>query len=197
MAELSGNVPAQSSLPEGKRKHRWLVFGAVSLCNIGLLVLLWTQLLTPASRAQSSPFIGHTAPDFSLAMVRPTNQQSMLTLADFKGKAVVLNFWASWCGPCKEEAPLLERSWQQVQGKNVIFLGIDFQESNSNALTFLQLYHITYPAVLDAHGAVANKYGVTSLPVTVFINRRAIVVSRVTQELTPQLLANNLRPILP
>jgi cytochrome c biogenesis protein CcmG/thiol:disulfide interchange protein DsbE len=196
MSELAENVPVQASMHKGKRKHRILIFCAVSLCNIGLLALLWTQLLTPASGSQSSSFIGHTAPNFSLAMLRPTNQQSMLTLADFKGQAIVLNFWASWCGPCKEEAPLLEHSWQQVQGKNVVFLGIDFQESSSNALNFLQSYHITYPTALDTHGSVANKYAVTSLPVTIFVNHNGIIVSREAQELTAQILANNLRLIM-
>jgi cytochrome c biogenesis protein CcmG/thiol:disulfide interchange protein DsbE len=129
-------------------------------------------------------------------MLRPPNKESTLALMDFKGKAVVLNFWASWCGPCKEEAPLLERVWKQEQGKNVVFLGIDFQESSSNAINFLQSYNITYPAVLDAHGSVANKYGVTSLPVTIFINRNGIVVSKEAQELTAQILASNLQLIV-
>jgi len=120
----------------------------------------------------------------------------MLALTDFKGKAVVINFWASWCGPCKEEAPLLERTWKQEQGKNVVFLGIDFQEPSSNAINFLQSYSITYPAVLDTHGSVANKYGVTSLPVTIFINRNGIIVSKEAQELNTQILASNLRLIV-
>lgn len=196
MSELAENVPVQGSVRGPKHRHRILIFCAVSLLNIGLLALIWTQLLTPAQSAQSNTFIGHAAPNFSLAMLRPSNKQSMLSLADFKGKAVVLNFWASWCGPCKEEAPQMERTWKQVQGKNVVFLGIDFQESSSNAINFLQSYNITYPAVLDAHGSVANKYGVTSLPVTIFIDRNGIVKSKEAQEITAQILSNNLRLIV-
>jgi cytochrome c biogenesis protein CcmG/thiol:disulfide interchange protein DsbE len=196
MSELAENVPAQGSVRGHKHKRRILIFCAVSLLNIGLLVLIWTQLLTPATGTQSNTFIGHAAPNFSLAMLRPSNKQSMLALADFKGKAVVLNFWASWCEPCKEEAPLLERTWKQVQGKNVVFLGIDFQESNSNAIGFLQSYNVTYPTVLDARGSVANKYDVNSLPVTIFIDGNGIVKSKEAQELTAQILASNLRLIV-
>jgi cytochrome c biogenesis protein CcmG/thiol:disulfide interchange protein DsbE len=196
MSELAENVPVQGSVRGHKHRHKILLFCAVSLLNIGLLVLIWTQLLTPVSGTQSNTFIGHAAPNFSLAMLRASNKQSMLSLADFKGKAVLINFWASWCGPCKEEAPLLERAWKQMQGKNVVFLGIDFQESSSNAINFLQSYNITYPAALDAHGLVANKYSVTSLPVTIFIDRNGIVVSKEAQELTDQILASNLRLIV-
>lgn len=195
MSELAENVPVQGSVRGHKHRHRILIFCAVSLLNIGLLALIWTQLLTPASGVQSNTLIGHAAPDFSLATLRPFNKQDMLSLAGFKGKAVVINFWASWCGPCKEEAPLLERAWKQMQGRNVVFLGIDFQESSSNANNFLQSYNITYPAVLDVHGSVANKYDVTSLPVTIFIDRNGIVVSKEAQELTAQILASNLRLI--
>lgn len=196
MSELAENVPVQGSVRGHKHRRRILIFCFVSLLNIGLLALIWTQLLTPASGAQSNTFIGHAAPNFSLATLRSSNKQSTLALTDFKGKAVVLNFWASWCGPCKEEAPLLERAWKQEQGKNVVFLGIDFQESSSNAINFLQSYNITYPAGLDVHGSVANKYGVTSLPVTIFINRNGIIVSKEAQELTAQILASNLRLIV-
>lgn len=196
MSELAENIPVQRSVQGHKQRHRILIFCAVSLLNIGLLVLIWTQLLTPATGAQSNTFIGHAAPNFSLTTLRPFNKQSMLSLMDFKGKAVVLNFWASWCGPCKEEAPLLERTWKQEQGKNVVFLGVDFQEPGSNATYFLQSYNITYPAVLDAHGSVANKYTVTSLPVTIFIDRKGIIVSKEAQELTAQILASNLRLIV-
>jgi cytochrome c biogenesis protein CcmG/thiol:disulfide interchange protein DsbE len=192
MSKLAEDVPVQGTVRKEKRRRNMLIICAVSLLNIGLLALIWTQLLTPASNPQSGTFIGHTAPDFSLPMLRASNQQNMLTLSNFKGKAVVLNFWASWCGPCKEEAPLLESAWKQVQGKNVVFLGIDFQESTNNATDFLQSYNITYPAVLDTHGAVANKYGVTSLPVTVFINQKGVVVSKISQELTAQILSSNL-----
>ena len=197
MPELAENTPIQESVR--KRRRRILIFSVVSLLNIGLLALLLKLLLTPAPNAAvSDPLIGHPAPDFSLAMLRPKGEQSQLSLSNFKGKPVVLNFWASWCDPCKEEMPLLENTWQQMQaqGKNVVFLGIDFQDSNGDATSFLQQYSITYPIVLDANGSVANNYGIASLPVTIFINRNGTVTSRVARQLTRQALSSNLQQII-
>jgi len=198
MPELAENAPVQESIPEDKRRRRILILCVVSLLNVGLLVLLLTLLLTPAPKTRSDPLVGHPAPDFSLAVLRPQTGKSTLSLSNFRGKALVLNFWASWCDPCKEELPLLESAWKQMQaqGKDVVFLGIDFQDSNNNGISFLQQYNITYPAVLDADGSVASKYGITSLPVTIFVNRNGVVVSREPRELTAQVLSSNLRLIM-
>jgi|GEM_PF-4023844 len=83
----------------------------------------------------------------------------------------------------------------QAQKKDIVFLGIDFQESSSDATSFLQLHGITYLAGLDANGSIANKYGVTSLPQTIFIDRKVTVTNREPQELTIQELSRNLQLI--
>ncbi len=198
MPELPENAPVQESVRKNKRRRRILIFSVVSLLNVGLLALLLTQLLTPAPNAGSDPLVGHPAPNFSLAKLSPDTRKPALSLSNFKGKPVVLNFWASWCAPCKEEVPLLESTWKQVQaqGKDVIFLGIDYQDSNNDAISFLQLYGITYPIVLDADGSVALKFSVISLPQTIFINRDGTVMSRVSRELTAQVLSSNLQLIM-
>ena len=198
MSEVAENAPAQELGPKNKRRRRILVFCVVSLINVGLLALILTQLLTPAPNAGSDPLVGHPAPNFALAMLSPGTGKSALSLSNFKGKPVVLNFWASWCQPCKEELPLLENAWKQIQAqkKDIVFLGIDFQESNSDATSFLQHYGVTYLAAVDANGSVANKYGVTSLPQTIFINRNGTVTSRVPQELTAQELSKNLQLVI-
>lgn len=198
MPELAENAPVQGSVRNNKRRRRILIFCLVSLLNVGLLALILTQLLTPAPHVVSDPLVGHPAPDFSLAMLWPDSSKSALSLSNFKGKPVVLNFWASWCAPCKEEAPLLENTWKQMraQGKDVVTLGIDFQDSKNDSLNFLQLYSITYPIVLDADGSVASKYGVISLPQTIFINRNGTVISKVSRELTAQTLSSGIQSIL-
>ena len=198
MSELAENAPVQGSVLKNKRRRRILIFCAVSVVNVGLLAFILTQLLTPAPVSRSDPLIGHAAPNFSLTMLSTHSSTSVISLSNFKGKAVVLNFWASWCSPCQDEAPLLESAWKQshAQGKDVIFLGIDFQESSNAGTGFLEQYGITYPAVMDTDGSVASKYGVTSLPVTIFIQRNGTVVSRVAQQLTSQSLASNLQLIL-
>jgi cytochrome c biogenesis protein CcmG/thiol:disulfide interchange protein DsbE len=176
-------------------KRRVIIFCIVSLVNVGLLIVLVTQLLTPTPHAATDPLIGHPAPNFSLALLEPSGGQTTLSLADLKGKSIVLNFWASWCAPCKEELPLLEQTWKQEQGKTLMFLGMDFQESGSDAASFLQHYAITYPIVLDTNGDAALKYNVTALPQTIFINRNGTVVSRVPGELTSKTLSNGLQLI--
>ena len=198
MSKLAENTPVQESTPKNKRRRRILIFCGVSLLNVALLAFLLTQLLTPAAHPPSDPLIGHPAPNFSLIMLSPHTGKSDLSLADFKGSPIVLNFWASWCEPCKEEAPLLESTWKRLhaQGKNVVFLGIDFQESTHDGSGFLQQYSISYPAGLDTDGSIASKYHVTSLPQTIFINRNGTVMARVAQQLTGHALTSNLQQIL-
>lgn len=94
---------------------------------------------------------------------------------------------------------MLQATWKQMQVKdkdsNVVFLGIDFQDSSKDALTFMNKYGIGYPNVLDASGSVSIDYGVTGVPETIFINSKGTVVSTVRQELTAQALQSNLKLI--
>jgi cytochrome c biogenesis protein CcmG, thiol:disulfide interchange protein DsbE len=186
---------------KGSRKRNITIFIVVSLLNIGLLVLLWTQLLTPAqNRAGASsdgpsvanPLKGRPAPDFKLAALG-MKQASTLNLASLKGKAVVLNFWSSSCAPCQEEAGLLQSTWQRMQSKGVVFVGVDFEDTQGDGLSFLQKHGITYPNVLDANGATAINYGVTYTPTTYFINSKGVVVSMIAREMTAQDLQTNLQ----
>ena len=199
--ENQAPVPAPAS--KNRRKRSIVIFAVVSLLNVGLLVLLWTQLLTPAQSptagktTTADPLIGHPAPSFTLAALNTPTRNTTLSLKNLKGKAIVLNVWASWCVPCNQEAPMLQAAWKQAQAqnKNVVFLGIDFQDDSRDALTFLRKYSINYPNVLDATGSVSIDYGVTAVPETIFINSQGTVVSAVRAELTPQALQTNLKLI--
>jgi cytochrome c biogenesis protein CcmG/thiol:disulfide interchange protein DsbE len=182
----------------GKSRRRSIItFTVVSLLNAGLLAILWIALLTPATGSNSTrasdPLIGKPAPDFTLAAL---NKQAgpAIHLANLKGKLVVINFWASWCDPCKEEAPLLQAAWRHAQG--VIFIGVDFQDSQSDGLNFLQQHGITYANVVDPNGATGINYGVTDVPETFFIDRRGVIVNTVRNEITAQQLQNNVALLL-
>lgn len=197
MSEIAENAPPQKPVSQKHGRRKTFIVGIVILVNVGLLAFLLIQLLTPAP-PPSDPIVGHPAPNFSLTGLGPAAAKSTLSLSDFKGKAIVLNFWASWCAPCKEELPLLENMWKQMQaqGKDVIFVGIDYQESSSTAASFLQQNGVTYPAALDASGSVASKYNIASLPDTFFINRNGTVVSKELREITAQVLTSDLKLIV-
>jgi len=117
----------------------------------------------------------------------------VLHLASFRGKPVVVNFWASWCDPCKHEAHLLESTWQRARSQSVVFIGVDYEDTRSDGLNFLHTYGITYANVVDSNGATAINYGVTGVPESYFIDCRGVVVHKVTGELSEQTLEGNLQ----
>lgn len=170
------------------RKRSIITFTIVSLLNIGLLIVLWTQLLTPRSGQSqvenssttgfvSSPLLDKPAPDFTLPVLNGNGAK--LHLASLKGKIVMVNFWASWCEPCQQEAPALQRVWTEWQSKGMVMLGVDGAESESDALKFVHQHGITYQNVRDnIDGGTAISYGATANPETFFINENGIVVAR-------------------
>jgi cytochrome c biogenesis protein CcmG/thiol:disulfide interchange protein DsbE len=153
---------------------RSLKLGAQAIAVAGVTALL-VVLVWRLAHPHSSPRIGGPAPVFSL---RRLNGTGTLRLESLRGKAVVINFWASWCGPCKSEAPVLEQLWRHYRNKGVVFIGIDSNDAASDARRFLAAHRITYPVVSDRNGIVAaNSYGVGDLPVTYFVDRRGRLVA--------------------
>lgn len=185
---------------KSSRRRNITIFIVVSVLNVGLLALLWTQLLTPAQNAgqnqanAADPLIGHAAPNFTLDALS-LQAAPAISLASYKGRPVMLNVWSSTCVPCVDEASLLQAQWQRVKSQGIVFLGIDFQDVKSDGLSFLHKYGITYLNVLDATGSTTISYGVSATPETIFINRAGIVASRVVGQLTEQTLQSNLQLI--
>ena len=178
-----GEKLSVESKPKRSRKRRIIIFTVVSLINVGLLALLWSQLLTPAqpnatisNGSTGNPLVGQAAPNFTLSTLSGATAPS-LSLAQYRGSAVMINFWGSTCGPCQDEASLMQSQWQQVRAKGVVFLGVDFEDTKTDGLIFVNQYHITYPNIADATGTTAINYGVTATPETFFINRQGTVVN--------------------
>jgi cytochrome c biogenesis protein CcmG/thiol:disulfide interchange protein DsbE len=127
---------------------------------------------------------GRTPPAPAFALTR-LDAPGKLALASLRGKVVVLNFWASWCAPCKSEAPRLEAAWQRYRTQGVVVLGVDGQDFSSDAKRFIRKHEITYPNVHDGPGNVGTKYGVTGFPETYFVDRRGrLVGDRVVGEVS-------------
>jgi cytochrome c biogenesis protein CcmG/thiol:disulfide interchange protein DsbE len=108
-----------------------------------------------------------TAPPFSLERL---DGEGEISLESLRGKTIVLNFWASWCGPCRDELPILEEGSKRWQGKNVVFVGIDARDVRSDARAFLERYGVTYPNVYDGKGSLIGRYGVGAFPETYFVD---------------------------
>jgi cytochrome c biogenesis protein CcmG/thiol:disulfide interchange protein DsbE len=147
------------------------------LALMAVLVVRLQQANQAVSSAPTYPLVGHAAPDFTAPVWNGASGQTV-HLADLKGKPVVLNFWASWCAPCKEEMPTLQAGYDKYQASGVVFIGLAFNDTKENGQPFLEKYKITYLAGPDSDGKTSIAYGVTGVPETVFIGRDGRVVSK-------------------
>ncbi|MGH2716339.1 MAG: TlpA family protein disulfide reductase [Thermoleophilaceae bacterium] len=146
-----------------------------------------TNIDDSLARAQSVP-----APPFELpvlergelgpplgARLRPALADGRVAIEELQGRPVVLNFWASWCVPCRAEAPTLERAWRRARGQGVLFLGLNMQDLPEDARAFIREFDNTYLNVRDQSNGVARDWGVTGIPETFFIAARGRVVGHV------------------
>jgi cytochrome c biogenesis protein CcmG/thiol:disulfide interchange protein DsbE len=134
-----------------------------------------------------------TAPQFTLPRL---DRDGDLRFGSLRGKAVVVNFWASWCRPCKAEAGRLEAASRTWRKRGVVVLGIDEEDFPGRARTFMRNHGITYPVVRDADGTLVRKYGVTGYPETFFVDRRGRVVDHVAAEISAEDLEGGIRKAL-
>lgn len=118
------------------------------------------------------PLLGEPAPDFVLP--RPGSDERV-SLSDFRGQPVVLNFWATWCVPCRTEMPDLQTAYEE---EDVVVLAVNWQESDGVVQDFLDEFGLTFPTVLDREGGVREHYGVVGLPATFFIDAEGVLQAR-------------------
>jgi cytochrome c biogenesis protein CcmG, thiol:disulfide interchange protein DsbE len=138
----------------------------ITLAVIAPLLALLAYGFMRDARYIYSPLIAKPAPPFAITLL---NGQK-LALADLKGKAVFLNFWASWCPPCRAEARDLESAWRKIKDQNIVYIGVALQDTEENARAFLKEFDVTYPNGLDAGGRIAVDYGVWGIPESFFID---------------------------
>ena len=138
-----------------------------------------------------SPLIGRPAPTFAL---REVGTGRTVDLSELKGSPVILNFWATWCGPCWEEHPVLVANARMMP--NVKFLGVVFQDSEEKILGFLRQRGSSYPTVVDDQGKTAIAYGVGGVPETFFLDANGIIVAKYSGPMSGDILQQNLQKAL-
>jgi len=114
------------------------------------------------------------APDFTL----PDAGGRKVSLKDFRGKVVFLNFWATWCESCREEMPSMERLYQEFKGKGLEIVAVNVKDKRPAALAFVKELKLNYPVLLDAEGDVGLLYGSFGLPVTYLVDRKGVLLAR-------------------
>ncbi len=147
---------------------------------VGLVVLLFALLLWKLVEDEGGALAAAAArgerpsvPDFTLERL---DREGELSLSALRGKTVVLNFWASWCIPCKEEAPFLEQIWREQRKRGLVVVGLDAKDFRRDARRFMSRYDLTFPIVYDGPGKTLARYGVTGFPETFVVDREGRVL---------------------
>ncbi|MBI4328983.1 MAG: TlpA family protein disulfide reductase [Chloroflexi bacterium] len=148
----------------------------VGLALIGLTVLLAWGFANRGERLGVSGRVRGTEParDFQLALF----SGETVRLSDFRGRPVVVNFWATWCAPCRVETPILVEVYKESKDAGVVFIGVNIQDTEADALRFIQAFGIPYLVGPDSTGKIVVDYGVGALPVTFFIDRAGVLHKR-------------------
>lgn len=153
-----------NEIPE-QPARRGLSLGSIVLL-VGVVMVAAVFGLALLRQNQTQPESG-PAPDFTLT----TLDGGQIKLSALKGRVVLINFWASWCVPCRDEAPVLEAVWQQYKDKEVVFVGVAYTDTENGARAFLGEFNTTYPNGLDIGTKISELYNIEGVPETFIIDR--------------------------
>jgi cytochrome c biogenesis protein CcmG/thiol:disulfide interchange protein DsbE len=151
---------------------------AIALAGVAALLglLVWKVAVGDEGGAADRLAAGEAvaAPDFTLE--RLDGSGGTISLEELRGKPLVVNFWASWCIPCKDEAPVLQETYERYRDRGLVVLGIDAQDFRADARRFTERFGLTYPIAYDGKGSTLGRWGVTGFPETFFVNREGNLV---------------------
>lgn len=171
---------------QSKRTNRLSVGFLVAF--VFLVVLIGLQLARQnATQPTSGP-----APDFELM----TYSNDSIRLSDLHGKVVVLNFWASWCIPCRDEAPILQSLWEKYREQDVVLVGVAYLDFEHASLDFIEEFGITYPNGLDLETRISELYNITGVPETFVIDKTGNIVFFLPAPIQPGQLEKIILPLL-
>jgi cytochrome c biogenesis protein CcmG/thiol:disulfide interchange protein DsbE len=158
----------EQAIPQQKQPSRTkriiLITGLVLL--VGWVAVVAVNMLS----LESTQLQGRKAPEFVMPLFDQFDQDQ-IALAELRGQVVVVNFWASWCVECYKEARLLEQAWQDYRDQDVVFIGVDYLDTEKEALAYMQEYGVTYPSGPDIGSKISKDYGITGVPETIFIDK--------------------------
>ncbi len=180
---------SDASYPQESRQGlspAWIAGGAIAL--IVLVLLAYALLAQPTS----PPAVGEPVPDFQLTAL----DGSLMSLSAQQGKVVILNIFASWCDPCRQEAVDLEQTWQAYRERGVQFFGIAYKDAPSKAQAFLDEFGVTYPSTVETGNRTARAYGVTGVPETFVIDQQGRLVRHYLGPITQRELSQELDKLL-
>jgi peroxiredoxin len=155
---------------------RTLILIVLMVVGIGIIVLL--QLKDSPLNPSGKPLLGEgvPAPNFSL----PDLEGKKVNLTDFKGKVVLLNIWATWCAPCVEEMPSMEKLYQELKGEDFELLAISVDEAGAEAVKpFMEKHKLGFPVLLDTKGEIKNLYQATGVPESFIIDKYGMIVGKI------------------
>jgi cytochrome c biogenesis protein CcmG/thiol:disulfide interchange protein DsbE len=177
-------MSVEASPRPGERRGCLIIWCAVALALIGLSLAI-------AHNSAAKPPSG-LAPDFTLSLY----DDQTITLSKLRGQVVVVNFWASWCGQCANEAPALEQAWQAYHDQEVSFIGVDCDDIDAEGRKFIAHYNITYPNGLDLANHISDAYVINGVPETFFVDRQGEVVCTVLGPLSYEGLVAKIEDLL-
>lgn len=180
-------------------KARRLLIVALALALLGALFAFGLLRGSP-DRNVTSNLLGKPAPDFTLPLYERYQPEygAALQRSAFDGKPLVINFWASWCLPCFDEAPVLQAAWQAYEGMGVQFIGIQTQDPGrrDEGRAFISQFGLTFPNVVDDDSSVSVDFGLFGVPETFFVDASGRVAYRHVGPVTPQVMEAQLQTLL-
>jgi cytochrome c biogenesis protein CcmG/thiol:disulfide interchange protein DsbE len=199
-------LPSTSSSAPTERPARrrgWLLILA-GVLTVGLVAGVLVAVLDSGSEsgggmrrgavvAGAGPEVGSAAPDFSLPAL---DGHGDVRLADFRGRPVIVNFWASWCNPCRQEFPLLQQALRDHRGERLAVIGVTFRDIPDDSRNFVSQMKATWRQAVDDDQAVAKAYGVRSIPLTFFVRADGTIAARVFGFTSEAALAGPLAKLL-